>query len=193
VPLGNWVLQAACAQLAPWACREETANLSLAINISAVQFRQPDFVDQVLATLDRFGANPECLRLELTESMLVYDIEQVIAKMAELKASGVRLSLDDFGTGYSSLAYLKRLPLDQLKIDRTFVRDILENATSRAIAQAVVTLGQAMNISVIAEGVESDQQRLALADVGCHAYQGYLFSPPLQLEEFQLLVSPLAA
>ncbi len=193
VPLGNWVLEAACAQIAVWACREETAHLSLAINISALQFRQPDFVDQVLATLDRFGAKSERLRLELTESMLVYDVEQVIAKMAQLKSSGVRLSLDDFGTGYSSLAYLKRLPLDQLKIDRTFVRDILENATSRAIAQAVVTLGQAMNISVIAEGVENDQQRLALADVGCHAYQGYLFSPPLPLSEFHLCIPRLAA
>ena len=188
VSLGNWVLQSACAQLAKWACGKETAHFSVAVNISALQFRQPDFVDQVLTALDRSGANPENLQLELTESMLAHSIEEVIAKMMELKARGLRFSLDDFGTGYSSLSYLKRLPLDLLKIDRTFVRDLLEDATSRAIAQTVISLSRAMNVAVIAEGVETNEQRIVLEELGCHSFQGYLFSRPLPVEEFQLLL-----
>lgn len=186
VPLGNYVLQAACNQIAAWAGRKETTHLSLSVNISALQFRQPDFVDTVLEALKRSGANPENLQLELTESILIFNIDEVTSKMMRLKASGLRFSLDDFGTGYSSLAYLKRLPLDQLKIDRAFVRDIFENATSRAIAQTIITLGRAMDLSVIAEGVETDEQRILLDDLGCHMFQGYLFSRPLPLEEFQL-------
>ena len=131
LPLGDWVLEAACAQIAAWAGRKQSAHLSVAVNISALQFRQSDFVEQVLAALERTGANPENLKLELTESMLVENLEDVIAKMTELKAHGLRFSLDDFGTGYSSLSYLKRLPLDLLKIDRAFVRDMLVDADQR--------------------------------------------------------------
>jgi diguanylate cyclase (GGDEF)-like protein/PAS domain S-box-containing protein len=188
LPLGDWVLEAACEQLAAWAGRQQTAHLTLAVNISALQFRQPGFVATVLSALERSGANPNHLKLELTESMLVENFEEVIAKMTELKALGLSFSLDDFGTGYSSLAYLKRLPLSLLKIDRAFVRDMLVDATSGAIAQTIISLGRAMGLSVIAEGVESEEQRGFLAGLGCHTFQGFLFSPPLPLEQFEALL-----
>jgi diguanylate cyclase (GGDEF)-like protein/PAS domain S-box-containing protein len=183
--LGDWVLESACAQIAAWAVRRETPSILVAVNISARQFRQPDFVDHVLAALGRTGADPRNLKLELTESMLVDNIDEVIEKMTQLRMHGLRFALDDFGTGYSSLAYLKRLPLDELKIDRAFVRDILVDATSGAIAQTINSLGQAMGLSVIAEGVETEQQRDFLAHLGCHSFQGFLFSRPLPLDEFE--------
>jgi len=189
LPLGDWVLETACRQLAAWADREETAPLSVAVNISARQLRQPEFVGKVLAALERTGANPSNLELELTESMLVENIDEVIAKMTELKLHGVRFSLDDFGTGYSSLSYLRRLPLDRLKIDRAFVRDILEDTCGGAIAQAIVSLSCAMGLPVLAEGVESEDQRDYLATLGCHVYQGYLFSRPVPVEEFEKLLA----
>jgi diguanylate cyclase (GGDEF)-like protein/PAS domain S-box-containing protein len=192
LPLGEWVLEAACAQIALWAGREETAHLKVAVNISALQFRQPSFVEQVLATLSRTGAKPENLRLELTESMLVENIEDVIAKMNELQSHGLRFSLDDFGTGYSSLSYLKRLPLDRLKIDRSFVHDMLVDATSGAIAQTILSLGRAMGVAVIAEGVETEEQRDYLAGHGCYSFQGFLFSPPLPLEQFEAFLRGFA-
>jgi diguanylate cyclase (GGDEF)-like protein/PAS domain S-box-containing protein len=185
LPLGQWVLEAACAQIAAWALNKQGAKLTIAVNISARQFRQPDFVEQVLAALDRTGANPKHLRLELTETMLVENVQEVIEKMKELKSHGLRFSLDDFGTGYSSLAYLKRLPLDQLKIDRSFIRDILSDESSAAIAQTIISLSRAMGLPVIAEGVETEEQREFLTRIGCHAFQGYLFSRPLPLHEFQ--------
>jgi len=185
LPLGLWVLEAACAQLAQWAARPATAHLTLAVNISASQLHQADFVEQVLAILRRTGANPKRLKLELTESLLVSDVEPTIAKMMALKAQGVGFSLDDFGTGYSSLSYLKRLPLDQLKIDQNFVRDILIDPNDAAIAKMVVLLAGSLGLTVIAEGVEMEAQREFLARLGCHAYQGYLFSRPLPLDEFE--------
>ncbi len=185
LPIGDWVLETACGQIALWAQRQQTNHLTVAVNISAVQFRQPEFVETVLNALDRSGANPKNLKLELTESMLVDNIEDVIAKMTALKSHGLSFSLDDFGTGYSSLAYLKRLPLDQLKIDCVFVHDMLVDATSGAIAQAVISLGRAMNLSVMAEGVETEEQRGFLTGLGCHSFQGFLFSPPLSLEDFE--------
>jgi diguanylate cyclase (GGDEF)-like protein len=188
LPLGEWVLESACSQIAAWAKHERTRHLTVAVNISARQLREPDFVSRVLTALDRTGANPTRLKLELTESMLVDNIESVIAKMTEIKANGIGLSLDDFGTGYSSLSYLKRLPLDQLKIDRSFVRDIVEDVSSRAIAQSVISLGQVMNRSVIAEGVETEEQLDCLTGLGCRAFQGFLFGCPLPLEEFELLI-----
>jgi diguanylate cyclase (GGDEF)-like protein len=189
LPLGDWVLEATCRQIAAWAGNDETASIAVAANISARQFRQPDFVQRVLHALDSTGANPENLKLELTESMLVEDIENVIAKMTELRSHRVRFSLDDFGTGYASLSYLKRLPLYQLKIDRSFVRDILADACSAAIAQAVISLGRAMGLSVLAEGVETEEQRVLLASLGCHAYQGFLFSKPVPPEQFESLLT----
>jgi len=192
LPLGEWVLEAACAQIALWAGRKETAHLSIAVNISALQFRQPSFVEHVLATLSRTGATPDKLRLELTESMLVDNLDDIIAKMNELRSHGLRFSLDDFGTGYSSLSYLKRLPLDRLKIDRSFVRDMLVDVTSGAIAQTILSLGRAMGIAVIAEGVETEEQRGYLAGLGCHSFQGFLFSPPLPLEQFEAFLRGFA-
>ncbi len=188
LPLGHWVLETACAQLTVWAARPEMAHLTVAVNVSARQFHHADFVDQVLAVLDHTGANPKRLKLELTESLLVDDVEGVIAKMTVLKVQGVSFSLDDFGTGYSSLSYLKRLPLDQLKIDQSFVRDILIDTNDSAIAKMVVALAESMGLTVIAEGVEIEAQKDFLARNGCRAYQGYLFSRPLPIEEFEALI-----
>ncbi len=188
LPLGQFVLEAACKQSAAWAMRPETAELTIAINVSALQFRQHNFVDQVLTTLQSTAANPKRLKLELTESVLVDNVDETIKKMFSLKASGVSFSLDDFGTGYSSLSYLKRLPLDQLKIDRSFVRDILSDPNDASIAKTVVALAQSLGIGVIAEGVETEAQREFLAYAGCHTYQGYYFSPPVPIEEFERLL-----
>jgi len=191
--LGDWVLQTACEQIAQWAKRKETARLTVAVNISPRQLRQPEFVEQVLNVLYRTGANPKNLKLEITESMLVDEVEEVIAKMAALKFHGLSFSLDDFGTGYSSLSYLKSLPIEQLKIDRAFIRDMLADQASAAIAQSIISLSLAMGLSVIAEGVETEEQRKFLADHGCHAYQGYLFSPALPMEKFQRLLPNVSA
>jgi diguanylate cyclase (GGDEF)-like protein/PAS domain S-box-containing protein len=185
LPIGNWVLQTACTQLAIWAKQPKMAQLTLAVNVSALQFRHADFVQQVLAALEHIGANPKKLKLELTESLLVNDVEDIIAKMSALKARGVCFSLDDFGTGYSSLSYLKRLPLDQLKIDQSFVRDILIDPNDAVIAKTIIALADSLGLTVIAEGVETEAQRDFLARQGCLAYQGYLFSHPLALTAFE--------
>ncbi len=185
LPLGQWVLDTACTQLAQWAMQPMFSDLTLAVNVSAKQFREEDFVPQLLALLTRTGANPKRLKLELTESLLVSDVEGVIKKMAALKANGVGFSLDDFGTGYSSLSYLKRLPLDQLKIDQGFVRSILTDPNDVAIAKMVVALADSMGLAVIAEGVETQAQKDFLAHIGCHAYQGYFFSRPIPLADFE--------
>ncbi|MES2536808.1 MAG: EAL domain-containing protein [Pseudomonadota bacterium] len=185
LPLGLWVLQTACDQLASWAAQPETAYLNLSVNVSARQFRHLGFVEQALAVIDRTGINPQRLKLELTESLLVDNVEETIAKMATLKARGIGFALDDFGTGYSSLSYLKRLPLDQLKIDRTFVSDVLTDANDAVIVRTIVALGQSLGLLVIAEGVETIAQRDFLARQGCHVFQGYLYSQPLTAEQFE--------
>jgi EAL domain-containing protein (putative c-di-GMP-specific phosphodiesterase class I) len=190
--LGELALETACSQLVAWASRKETSRLTVAVNISARHLRQPDFVKQVMAIVNRTGARPENLRLELTESMLSHSIEDTVAKMTELRLHGVRFSLDDFGTGYSSLAYLKLLPISRLKIDRGFVKDILADAASGAIAHTIISLGRALHMSVIAEGVETEEQRGFLAGMGCHSYQGYLFSRPLPIAEFEKFLDELA-
>jgi diguanylate cyclase (GGDEF)-like protein/PAS domain S-box-containing protein len=184
VPLGIWILESACAQIAAWANRKEGAHLEIAVNISAREFRQPKFVEQVLRTLDHTGANPRNLKLELNQSVLSGNIDEVVAKMSELKSHGVRFSLDDFGTGYSSMSYLRRLPFDQLKIDRSFVGEIPVDPVAGAVAQAIVSFSKALGLSVIAEGVETEEQRTFLAGLGCHSFQGYLFSKPLPLGDF---------
>ena len=153
--------------------------------MSARQFSQSDFVDQVLGVVKTTDVNPQRLKLELTESMLVANVEEIIAKMIALKAYGIGFSLDDFGTGYSSLSYLKRLPLDQLKIDQSFVRDVLVDPNDAAIAKTIVALAQSLGLGVIAEGVETQVQRDFLATSGCHAYQGFFFSHPLPIERFE--------
>jgi EAL domain-containing protein (putative c-di-GMP-specific phosphodiesterase class I) len=185
LPIGHWVLETACMQLAAWAARPEMAHLTIAVNVSALQFRQDSFVEEVLAIIGQTGANPLKLKLELTESLLVEDVDDIIAKMTALKAKGISFALDDFGTGYSSLSYLKRLPLDQLKIDQSFVRNILTDPNDAAIAKMVVALSESLGLSVIAEGVETEEQRAFLALHGCSAYQGYLFSRPLPLKELE--------
>ena len=187
LPIGQWVLEQACTQLAAWAKQPALAHLTIAVNVSARQFQQADFVERVLATLQRSHATPRLLKLELTESMLVDDVEAIISRMGALKARGVGFSLDDFGTGYSSLAYLKRLPLDQLKIDQGFVRNIVTDPNDAAIAKMVVVLAESLGLAVIAEGVELQAQADFLAHLGCHAYQGYLFSRPLPLEAMEAL------
>ncbi len=191
LPIGHWVLQTACAQLALWATQPAMSQLILAVNVSARQFRQADFVEEILSSLDHFGANPKRLKLELTENMLVDDVEDMIAKMSALRARGVSFSLDDFGTGYSSLSYLKRLPLDQLKIDQGFVRDILTDPNDAAIAKTIIALAESLGLGVIAEGVELEAQKEFLARHGCHVYQGYFFSRPLPLNIFESFASEL--
>jgi diguanylate cyclase (GGDEF)-like protein/PAS domain S-box-containing protein len=185
LPIGLWVLESACSRLARWAADPAMASLNIAVNVSALQFHQPDFVDQVISVVKQRGANPQRLKLELTESLLVNDVDQIVAKMTVLKTFGIGFSLDDFGTGYSSLSYLKRLPLDQLKIDQSFVRDVLTDPNDAVIARTIVALAQSLGLGVIAEGVETDEQRSFLANAGCAAYQGYFFSRPLPIEDFE--------
>lgn len=191
LPIGQWVLETACAQLKVWEDNPHTQNLVIAVNVSAKQFGQQSFVEQVLDILKESGANPDRLKLELTESMLVNNVDDIIEKMNALKNTGVKFSLDDFGTGFSSLTYLKRLPLNQLKIDQSFVRDALTNSNDAAIIRTIIALGESLEMEVIAEGVETELQREFLAAHGCHNYQGYLFSKPLPVKEFEQLLRKL--
>ena len=182
--LGSFVLRVACLKLAKWALRSDRQSLTLAVNVSARQFRQRDFVAVVSGTLRDTGARPQQLKLELTESLLLNDLDDVVSKMNELRALGVGFSLDDFGTGYSSLSYLKTLPLDQLKIDKGFVQDVLVDPSDAAIAVSILTLAQALKLDVVAEGVETEGQMAFLSEHGCRAFQGYLFGEPAPLSEF---------
>ncbi len=183
--IGCWVLDTACAQLLAWEKNELTRNLILSINVSAKQIHQANFVAEVQATIQRHDINPKLLKLELTESMLLEKIEATIATMNVLKEIGVRISLDDFGTGYSSLQYLKRLPLYQLKIDQSFVRDIALDENDKAIVRTIIAMAQSLNLDVIAEGVETDEQQQFLESAGCNHYQGYLFGKPVPIEQFE--------
>jgi len=184
LPLGQWVLDRACQQLASWANERHCEHLTLSVNVSAKQFALADFVERVLAAADLAGARLDRLKLELTESLLLDNTDQVVAKMLQLKTLGVSFSLDDFGTGFSSLSYLKRLPLDQLKIDQSFVRDIVRNPHDAAIAKTIVALGHNLGMTVIAEGVETLAQRNVLAQLGCLQYQGFFFGRPMPISEF---------
>jgi EAL domain-containing protein (putative c-di-GMP-specific phosphodiesterase class I) len=190
VPLGRWVLQTAAEQLAAWALIPERALLSIAVNVSARQFRAADFVPGLQALLAGGRFAPECLKLELTESLLLDEVDTAIATMQRVAALGLRFSLDDFGTGYSSLNYLKRLPLQQLKIDKSFVDDLGESPDGAAIAQMIVALGDSLGLEVIAEGVEQAAQRDALLRLGCRRFQGYLFGRPMPVEALEALLSP---
>ena len=183
LPLGEWVLETACATLAQWGRRAHTQHLSLSVNVSAKQLQQADFVEQVLHCVKRSGCNPSRLKLEITESMLLDGREAVISKMARLKGHGIRFSLDDFGTGYSSLSYLKTLPLDQLKIDRSFVCDLMTDPLDADIARTIVTLAHALNLDVIAEGVETLEQSERLSSYGCTRFQGFYFGRPMPLQQ----------
>ncbi|MBK1620365.1 hypothetical protein CKO42_18355 [Lamprobacter modestohalophilus] len=193
LPLGKWVLHAACSQLADWAAETRSAQRSLAVNISARQFRDPGFVAMVRSAVLSHDIDPSLLELELTESLLLEDVEDTITKMVALRTLGLRFALDDFGTGYSSLAYLKRLPLDTLKIDRSFVDDVTHDANAAAIVRAILALAPQLGLSVIAEGVETQAQRRFLTRNGCRAFQGYLFGrpgPPAALSSYSTAGSP---
>ena len=192
ISIGEWVLQTACAQLVAWSNNEFTKNLTLSVNISAKQFRRANFVEMVELILKTSGANPNLLKLELTESLLLQDVDKVIAVMNAIRAFGVKFSMDDFGTGYSSLSYLKRLPLDEIKIDKSFVLDIVQDEGDRAIIRSILSLAQSLKLKVIAEGVEIVEQKDLLLSEGCSFYQGYLYSKPLNNDNFQLLVESLA-
>lgn len=193
IPIGLWVLHTACAQLKAWQKNELTRDLVLAVNVSAKQFRMPDFVEQLQYALEKTGARPAQLKLELTESTVLVNVQDTIAKMHELKQLGISFSMDDFGTGYSSLQYLKRLPLDQLKIDRSFVRDLVADSSDKAIVRTIVAMSQGLGLQVIAEGVETEEQRDILLDMGCTEFQGYLFGKPLPLAKFETLLGEISA
>ncbi|MES2159610.1 MAG: EAL domain-containing protein [Pseudomonadota bacterium] len=186
--IGHWVLETACAQLAAWQSVPRMAQLVLAINVSAPQFHQPDFAKEVRTAVERHGIDPRLLKLELTEGVLLDKIEETIACMQELGTIGVRFSLDDFGTGYSSLQYLKRLPLSQLKIDQSFVRDLASDSSDQVIVRTIIAMARSLQLDVIAEGVETMAQRVLLEELGCRRYQGYLYSRPVPEPQLRALV-----
>ncbi len=185
IPVGLWVFHSACVQLKLWQRSPATRDLTLAVNVSAKQFRKKDFVDQVRRVLVETGAKPSHLKLELTESTVLENVEDTIAKMRELKLLGIMFSMDDFGTGYSSLQYLKLLPLDQIKIDQSFVRDIAIDPNDAAIVQTIIAMTEALGLNVIAEGVETKEQQEFLEQRGCHTFQGYYFGRPVPLSQFE--------
>lgn len=189
LPIGQWVLETACAQLKLWSQNDLTRHLTLSVNVSTKQFFQSGFIEQVQAAVKYHGIIPTQLKLELTESMLVDDIESIIVTMNALSEIGVKFSLDDFGTGYSSLQYLKKLPLYQLKIDQSFVRDIVSDKHDRAIVRTIIAMAHSLDLSVISEGVETEEQRQFLINKGCLNFQGYLFSKPVPIEAFEALLS----
>lgn len=188
IPIGNWVLETACAQLKEWEHSSLARDLILSINVSARQFRQPDFVEKVQTVLAQTDADPTLLKIELTESLVLDNVADTIDKMQALKKAGIKFAMDDFGTGQSSLMYLKRLPLDQLKIDQSFVRDIATDSSDAIIVQTIIGMAKNLGLEIIAEGVETEAQRDFLQSNGCRAYQGFLFSKPVPLLEFERLL-----
>jgi EAL domain-containing protein (putative c-di-GMP-specific phosphodiesterase class I) len=185
LPIGLWVLETACAQLKAWEQDAGTRELTISINVSAKQFNQPMFVTQVQKTVQQYAINTSLLKLELTESIIVEKIDHIIITMLALEALGIRFELDDFGTGYSSLQYLKQLPIHQLKIDQSFVRDITSDSSDRTIVRTIIMMANSLGLQVIAEGVETEEQRQTLFDNGCTNYQGYLFAKPVPIDEFE--------
>lgn len=185
MPLGQWVLETACKQLKIWQSKQQSQNFTLSINVSAKQFYQFNFAAQVQAALVSYDVNPMRLKLELTESIMLENIETTAIKMKELQKIGVQFSLDDFGTGYSSLQYLKMLPIYQLKIDHSFIRDIVTDTSDQAIVRTIIAMAETLNLEVIAEGIESEQQRELLMSCGCNTFQGFLFGKPVPIEQFE--------
>jgi len=183
--IGEWVLETACAQLAKWKNNSKTRDLILSVNVSATQFCQADFVESVQRILKKYDISPYHLKLELTETVLLENIQSVINSMSTLESSGILFSLDDFGTGYSSLQYLKTLPFDQLKIDQSFVRDIDTNSNDRSIVRTIIAMAESLGFDVIAEGVETEDQKKLLIESGCNHFQGYLFGRPVPIEQFE--------
>ena len=189
VPLGQWVLNEACARIAAWGKQEATRNLVMAVNVSARQFAELDFVPSVLRALAGAAADPSRLELELTESTVLDNVDDALAKMRALKHAGINFSLDDFGTGSSSLSYLTRLPLDQLKIDKSFVDDLPQNRQDALVAQTIIAMGKGLGLSVVAEGVETEAQLEFLLQHGCDVFQGFHFARPLHIDAFNALIS----
>jgi EAL domain-containing protein (putative c-di-GMP-specific phosphodiesterase class I) len=190
LPMGYWVLETACAQLRLWQQSSHTRALSIAVNVSAKQCHQADFVQQVEQLIKQHEIDPALLKLELTESTLLEDVEGIIAKMIVLRKIGVTFELDDFGTGYSSLQYLKQLPLHQLKIDKSFIADIDIEGSGRTLVCTIIAMAHSLNLNVIAEGVETEEQLQFLMSNGCDHYQGYLFSKPVIVKAFEALLMP---
>jgi len=184
IPIGNWVMAQACSQIKAWEDDPDKNQLVIAVNVSSIQFKQKDFAEQVSRHIERSGINPGRLKLELTESVLLSDVNETVKRMQEIKQLGVSFSLDDFGTGFSSLAYLKRLPLSQLKIDQGFVRDILNNQSDAAIVCAILAMSKSLGLEVIAEGVETEAQYDFLFERGCRHFQGYFFGKPLPIDQW---------
>jgi EAL domain-containing protein (putative c-di-GMP-specific phosphodiesterase class I) len=189
LPIGQWVLETACAQLMEWQSNPMMQDLNIAINVSARQFRQADFVEQIRSTLAKFDILPSKLKLELTESLVFDNIADSIKKMRELRAIGIQFAMDDFGTGYASLIYLKSLPLSQIKIDRSFVRDIAIDRDDEIIVQTIISMAHNLGLGVIAEGVETIEQLEFLRKSGCMAFQGHLFGKAISQKEFNQLIS----
>jgi EAL domain-containing protein (putative c-di-GMP-specific phosphodiesterase class I) len=185
LPIGKWVMDSACAQLKAWESDPVKSKLQLAVNVSAMQFHQEDFAEQVRRTLARYDLSPNRLKLELTESLVLDDIDDAIMKMQQLRDFGVRFSMDDFGTGYSSLYYLTKLPIDQLKIDQSFVRNITVSQSDAVIVQTIIGMADNLGIESIAEGVETEEQLRFLELQGCRLYQGYFFGRPVPLADFE--------
>jgi len=188
VPIGKWVLETACAQLKAWESTDIANALSIAINVSAYHFQQSNFVDEVRTITNHYGVSPNKLKLELTESIVLGDLQDAIVKMEQLKALGFILSMDDFGTGYSSLSYLRRLPFNQLKMDRSFIMNALENANDSFLIQMVTSMAEQFGMDVIAEGVETEQQQQHLIKLGCKAFQGYFFGRPMPINELEAVL-----
>jgi EAL domain-containing protein (putative c-di-GMP-specific phosphodiesterase class I) len=187
LPLGAWVIETACAQLKAWQGRNRLKELVLAVNVSAKQMQHDDFVCQVKNIVGKYAVDPQLLKLELTESMLVDNVNEAIEKIESLRKFGVQFSLDDFGTGYSSLQYLKKIPLDQLKIDQSFVRGLEVDHHDRSIVRTVIAIAQSLELEAIAEGVETEGQLQILKAEGCNFYQGYLLGRPMMIEQFESL------
>ncbi len=192
LPIGQWVLETACAQIKQWEKDEITRQIVLSINVSASQFHENNFVSKLRAVLQRFQINPNLLKLEITESMLLNNIVSTIETMNSIRQFGVQLSLDDFGTGYSSLQYLKQLPLNQLKIDQSFIRDISDDVSDQAIVKTIISMAELLNLDVIAEGVETEAQLDFLIQNGCNAFQGYIYNKPMPIEELQTNLKRIA-
>jgi EAL domain-containing protein (putative c-di-GMP-specific phosphodiesterase class I) len=190
LPISQWALNKACAQIKLWQKNVHTQDLTLSVNVSAKQFRFADFVNQVKETVERHGIRSKLLKLELTESILLDNIEGTIMAMDELDKAGIQFALDDFGTGYSSLQYLKRLPIYQLKIDQSFVRDIVSDASDQAIVRTIIAMAQSLDLDVIAEGVETKLQQQLLLKKGCLRYQGFMYGKPMPIEQFEDSIQP---
>ena len=188
-PIGEWVLRTAIAQIGLWCKQGLKGHMNfVAVNVSPRQFHQANFVPQVVSLLEEAGVAPRCLKLEITEGIVMADVQDAIDKMAALKSIGVRFAIDDFGTGYSSMAYLKRLPLDQLKIDKSFVQDISTDPNDAAIVETIIAMAKHLGLDVVAEGVETEEELAFLDSQGCEAYQGYYFSRPVPVEDFSDLL-----